>query len=71
MRNMLTVVLLTTMLTAAGCAAEVTRDRLGRDVKLKILVDKVMQPEANWTTEEWMVRETAEAGFNVYSPRHG
>lgn len=71
MRTVLTMVVLATMLTALGCAAQVTRDQLGREVKLKILVDKVMQPVADWTTEEWMVRETAEAGFNVYSPRHG
>jgi len=39
--------------------------------KLRILVDKVMQPEAAWKTEEWMVREAADAGFNVYCPRRG
>ncbi len=56
-----------------GClsAGEVARDDLGRSVKLRILVDKVMQPEAGWTTEEWMINETAAAGFNVYSPRRG
>ncbi|MGD9496650.1 MAG: hypothetical protein AB7Y46_10130 [Armatimonadota bacterium] len=58
-------------LTATGCWAQVTRDQLGREVKLMINVDKVMQPVAGWTTEEWMVRETAEAGFNVFSPRRG
>jgi hypothetical protein len=47
------------------------RSELGRSQKLRILVDKVMQPEANWITEEWMIRETAEADFNVYSPRLG
>ncbi len=56
----------------AGCVnAQLTRDQLGRDVKLKILVDKVMQPTASWHTEEWMVKAAAEAGFNVWSPRHG
>lgn len=63
------------MCTASGISlgAEpvATRDQLGRDVKFRIMVDKVMQPVAKWTTEEWMVRETAEAGFNVYSPRRG
>lgn len=39
--------------------------------KLRVLVDKVMQPQAKWRTEEWMVREAAEAGFNVFSPRKG
>jgi hypothetical protein len=48
-----------------------TRDQLGREVKLTILVDKVMQPVADWTTEEWMVEEAAQAGFNVFSPRRG
>jgi len=47
------------------------RDALGRGEKLRILVDKVMQPTENWHTKEWIVRETAEAGFNVFSPRCG
>lgn len=47
------------------------RADLGRTEKLRILVDKVMQPEADWVTKEWMVRETAQAGFNVFSPRMG
>ena len=47
------------------------RAELGHSQKLRILVDKVMQPEAKWITEEWMIRETAEADFNVYSPRVG
>jgi hypothetical protein len=38
---------------------------------MRILVDKVMQAEADWVTEEWMIEETARAGFNVYSPRRG
>jgi hypothetical protein len=57
--------------TAANAAPAVTRAQLGREVKLRILVDKVMQPERDWKTEEWMIRETAQAGFNVYSGRHG
>ncbi|MGC9317487.1 MAG: hypothetical protein ACP5KN_05555 [Armatimonadota bacterium] len=56
-------------LAAAAWGAELTRQDLGRTVKFKVVVDKVMQPEADWHTEEWMVRESAEAGFNVYSPR--
>ncbi len=48
-----------------------SRETLGRQVKLRILVDKVMQPEEGWTTQEWMVKETAGAGFNVLSPRRG
>jgi len=54
-----------------SAAQRPARDQLGRNIKLRILVDKVMQPVANWTTEEWMVRATAEAGFNVYCPRRG
>lgn len=56
-------------LTQGGEPAQ--RSQLGRSQKLRILVDKVMQPEAKWVTEEWMIRETAQAGFNVYSPRVG
>ncbi len=60
------------LLASAGCIAQpVAREDLGRSVKFKIVVDKVMQPVAGWTTEEWMVQEAAEAGFNVYSPRRG
>jgi hypothetical protein len=59
-------------LVASATAAErPPRDQLGRQAKLRILVDKVMQPTADWTTEEWMVKAAAEAGFNVWSPRRG
>jgi hypothetical protein len=57
------------VMTAGTCSAELTRHDLGRTVKFKVLVDKVMQPEAGWHTEQWMVQEAAEAGFNVFSPR--
>ncbi|MFW5867772.1 MAG: hypothetical protein ACOCX2_08155, partial [Armatimonadota bacterium] len=57
------------VMTAGVCSAELTRHDLGRTVKFKVLVDKVMQPEAGWHTEQWMVQEAAEAGFNVWSPR--
>ena len=30
------------------------RKELGRSVKLTIVVDKVMQPENDWVTEEWL-----------------
>ncbi len=49
----------------------IERHDLGRSVKLTILIDKVMQPQAEWVTEEWMIKEAAEAGFNVFSPRRG
>ncbi len=63
-------VMMAMSLVAGACSAEpLSRHDLGRTVKFKILVDKVMQPVAGWHTEEWMVRECAEAGFNVYSPR--
>lgn len=55
-----------------SCAAErPPLEDMGRRVKIRILVDKVMQPTRDWKTEEWMVREAAEAGFNVFSPRRG
>jgi len=53
---------------AAGGVPSQTRDL---DAKLAILVDKVMQPSKGWITEEWMVKEAADAGFNVLSPRRG
>ena len=70
-QRMLTIMLMLSLCTIGGYAEPPTRDQLGRDVKLKILVDKVLQPVSGWTTEEWMVQEVAEAGFNVFSPRRG
>ena len=52
-------------------AQQPKRADLGRKDKFRILVDKVMQPEEDWVSKEWMVREAAQAGFNVYSPRLG
>ncbi|MEA3400147.1 MAG: hypothetical protein U9R79_02770 [Armatimonadota bacterium] len=69
--TLIVVAALTAGMLAHCSAQELTRDMLGRDVKFRIVVDKVMQPEAGWTTEEWMVKEAADAGFNVYSPRRG
>jgi len=68
-----TVSLLAVVGAAVLCPAaeKIAREELGRSVKLTILVDKVMQPEAGWVTEEWMVQAAAEAGFNVFSPRVG
>ncbi|NQT11388.1 MAG: hypothetical protein HQ582_01480, partial [Planctomycetes bacterium] len=68
-----TVLSLVAVGAAVDCAAaeKIAREALGRSVKLTILVDKVMQPEAGWVTEEWMVEAAAEAGFNVFSPRVG
>ena len=62
------------VLLAAAALAAAERPALkdlGRAVKMRILVDKVMQPVAKWKTEEWMVKEAASAGFNVFSPRRG
>ena len=56
---------------SAYTEATTTRAELGKSEKLCILVDKVMQPEAKWVTEEWMVKAAADAGFNVFSPRIG
>ncbi|MDA0335262.1 MAG: hypothetical protein O2782_08875 [bacterium] len=58
-------------LAQPGEAQRPARSELGRSVKLRILVDKVMQPVADWHTEAWMVAEAAAAGFNVWSPRLG
>jgi len=58
-------------MTYTWADAGVARADLGRSVKLTILVDKVMQPQAKWVSEEWMVKATAQAGFNVFSPRAG
>ncbi len=65
--------LLAAFFVTANCVAaeKVARNDLGRNVKLTILIDKVMQPKAGWVTEEWMVEEAAKAGFNVFSPRRG
>lgn len=72
-RKLAAVVTLLSILAAplAWSAEAPPREQLGREVKLCILVDKVMQPEAKWKTEEWMIEETANAGFNVFSPRIG
>jgi len=72
-QNLLAVLTLFSVFLAplAKAADAPPRDQLGREVKLRIVVDKVMQPEADWKTEEWMVEESAKAGFNVYSPRIG
>ncbi|MCC6488899.1 MAG: hypothetical protein IT364_15475 [Candidatus Hydrogenedentes bacterium] len=47
------------------------REDLGRTVKFTCVVDKVMQAHKKWVTEEWMIKDAAEAGFNIYSPRIG
>ncbi len=61
---------LVAIVCAMGCSAQApSPDDFGDDVKMRILVDKVMQPVAGWHTEQWMVDEAAEAGFNVFSPR--
>lgn len=65
--------LLALALSGLACAQSPrpTLQQLGREVKMRVLVDKVMQPVAGWKTEEWMVKEAAAAGFNVFSPRRG
>ena len=61
--------------TAPGAEAqapkELRRADLGHTVKFTCVVDKVMQAHKGWVAEEWMIREAAEAGFNIYSPRIG
>jgi len=55
----------------ASSERSIQRADLGRTVKFTCVVDKVMQAHKGWVAEEWMIREAAEAGFNIYSPRAG
>ncbi|MCD6360034.1 MAG: hypothetical protein J7M38_04155 [Armatimonadetes bacterium] len=71
MRTTVAVLMVAFVCIRATAAEAPPRDQLGHEVKLRILVDKVMQPTAKWHTEEWMIKEAAEAGFNVFSPRVG
>jgi len=64
-------VILFTLLCGIFAEAGTERHVLGRAVKLRVLVDKVMQEEEGWIAKEWMIREARDAGFNVYSPRRG
>lgn len=47
------------------------RDELGRTVKPRILVDKVLMASNKWVMTEDHIKEIADAGFNVVSPRLG
>ena len=69
--SLLAVLILIPISQGTWAAEKIRREDLGRSVKLTILVDKVFQPEEKWVTKEWMVQATAEAGFNVLSPRAG
>ncbi len=71
--NMTPILMLVSLFAENSCLADnsIHRDDLGRSVKLTILVDKVMQPQAKWVTKEWMIENAAKAGFNVFSPRRG
>lgn len=60
---------LTTILAAVVAAPD--RQALGRSDKLRVLVDKVLMADNSWVMTEDHVREIAEAGFNVVSPRLG
>ncbi len=68
---MSTVLLAVLGLCRPAASAPPEQELFAPGVKLRVLVDKVMQPEADWVTKEWMVRQAAEAGFNVLSPRVG
>jgi len=71
-RTMLRLTLLTVVAGAlAVSAATVDREALGRTEKMRILVDKVLMASEGWYMTEDHVREIAEAGFNVVSPRIG
>jgi hypothetical protein len=68
----LAVALVVAIIAPRATSAEAPdRTALGREVKYRVLVDKVMQPTRDWVTEEWMVEEAARTGFNVFSPRAG
>ncbi len=68
----LAVALVVAIVAPSATAAEAPdRNALGRQVKYRVLVDKVMQPTRDWVTEEWMVEEAARTGFNVFCPRRG
>ncbi|MCF6285276.1 MAG: hypothetical protein L3K26_08805 [Candidatus Hydrogenedentes bacterium] len=76
MRTMLGILLTMAVVPAvvaqdAETSTELRREDLGRTVKFTCVVDKVMQAHKGWVVEEWMIREAAEAGFNIYSPRIG
>ena len=47
------------------------REELGRSEKMRVLVDKVLMRANGWVMSEDIVRQIAEAGFNVVSPRLG
>jgi hypothetical protein len=57
------------LLASVTLAAD--RAALGRTDKLRILVDKVLMADNGWVMTEDHVREIADAGFNVVSPRTG
>ena len=61
----ITAVLCTSIAVAADRAA------LGKTEKLRILVDKVIMAHNKWVMTEDHVKEIADAGFNVVSPRLG
>nr|MBP8955154.1 hypothetical protein [Armatimonadota bacterium] len=74
MRHAYYAVLCVCLLTlAAACLASPlpALEDMGTKEKLRIVVDKVMQPVEGWVTKEWMITESAAAGFNVFSPRRG
>lgn len=72
MKSRLICLIALSVLTAplpAAFAAD--RQALGRTEKLRILVDKVIMADHKWVMTEDDVREIADAGFNVVSPRLG
>ncbi len=69
MQRSLIVVLLAAA-SLAPCLA-INQDDLGRGDKLRVVVDKVLMAANGWVMTEDHVREIAQAGFNVLSPRLG
>jgi len=63
--------LLVALLVLSTAAYSADRAALGRTEKLRILVDKVLMASNKWVMTEDHVKEIADAGFNVVSPRLG
>lgn len=47
------------------------QEELGKSQKFRVLVDKVLMKENGWVMTEEHVKQIADAGFNVVSPREG
>ncbi len=66
-----TVVALCVLSVCAGPAGAAEPKAIGPTGKWRVLVDKVLMAANGWVMTEEHVRQIAEAGFNVFSPRTG